>query len=81
MVGSPFLFLEEGALMSLWTTPANPDFEFFPGTTDEEIQDILDNIDMDKIFKEIANDKEFQKRLYAFRPRRISFETLFTPIY
>ncbi|KKK73496.1 hypothetical protein LCGC14_2893220 [marine sediment metagenome] len=67
--------------MSIWTTPANPDLELFPGATDEEIQEILDSIDMDEIHEKLANDEEFQKRLRAFRPRRISVETLFTPIY
>ena len=67
--------------MSIWTTPANPDLELFPGVADEEIQKILDSIDIDELFRDMENDEEFQKRLRAFRPRRISVKTLFTPIY
>jgi len=62
--------------MSLWTTPADPNLDLFPGVTSEEIGRILESIDIDEIREDMRNDREFQKRLRAFGPRKMSVEEM-----
>lgn len=66
--------------MSLWSTPADPNFEFIPGLSNEDLKEILNQIDFDEIRRSVENDKEFQKRIDAFRTRP-TLKDWFAPIY
>lgn len=73
--------VSRGNKMNLWNTPADPDFDLFPDTTEEELKEALGNIDFEEIYKKMEEDEEFQKRLRAFRPRPLSVEDWLRPIY
>jgi len=46
--------------MSLWTTPADPNLDIFPGLTDEQVKEALSKIDAEKILEDMENGQSFK---------------------